>query len=40
MQLVKGLARLRQWLNPWPGNFHMPWVWPEKKSPDEKVFFY
>ena len=17
--------------NPWHGNFHMPWVWPEKK---------
>ena len=19
-------------INPWPGNFHMPWVWPLKKK--------
>ena len=29
---LKDLALLQLWLkfNPWPGNFHMPWVWPLK----------
>ena len=31
-QWVKDLALLQLWpmFNPWPGNFHVPWVWPYK----------
>ena len=46
---VNDLALSLQWLglllwwrfDPWPGNFHMPWVWPKKKTEKEnaKVFF-
>ena len=24
--------------DPWPGNFHMLWVWPKKKKREEKNF--
>ena len=24
------LLHLQLGFNPWPGNFHMPWVWPKK----------
>ena len=29
---------LQVWLkfDPWPGNFHMPWVWPERKKRERK----
>ena len=32
--LVKDLASLLLWrgFDPWPGNFHMPWVWQKKES--------
>ena len=32
--MVKDLALSLLWLgfNTWPGNFHMPWVWPIKKG--------
>ena len=30
---LKDLALLQLWLsfNPWPGNFHVSWVWPLRK---------
>ena len=30
---------LQLWLrfNPWPGNFHVPWVWPFKKEKVKKL---
>ena len=30
--------RSQLWLrfDPWPGNFHMPWVQPEKKKKEKK----
>ena len=36
---LKGPALLQVWLgfNPWPGNFHKPWVWPLKKKKKKKV---
>ena len=24
-------------INPWPMNFHMPWVWPLKKNVQQKL---
>ena len=41
---VKDLALSLQWLgsvpgcrfNPWPGNFHMPYVQPKKKRKEKK----
>ena len=32
--LVQLWCRLQLWLgfDPWPGNVHMPWVWPKKKK--------
>ena len=29
--------QLQLGLNPWPGNFYMPWVWPEKKNKTNKT---
>ena len=39
-QKVKDLALSLQWLglllwrrsDPWPGNYHVPWVWPKKRG--------
>ena len=29
--------KLQLWLgfDPWPGNFHVPWVWPRKEKKKE-----
>lgn len=27
-------SKQRLWFNPWPGSFHMGWVWPKKKKRD------
>jgi len=37
-QWVKGLALLLLWhrLNPWPRNFHIPWMQPQKKKKERK----
>ena len=37
-QGIKDLALLLLWhgFNLWPGNFHMPWVWPKKKKKERK----
>ena len=24
------------WFDPWPGNFHMPWVQPKRKEKEKK----
>ena len=39
VQWVKDLALLQLWLrfNPWPGNFHMLWVWRKKKKKKRKT---
>ena len=31
MALVTAMA----WVQSWPGNFYMPWVWPKKKRKHE-----
>ena len=44
-QQVKDSVLSLQWLrlllwhgfDPWPGNFHVPWVWPKKKK--IKIFY-
>ena len=35
---VKGPVLSLLWcgLDPWPGNFHMSWVWPKKKKKNEQ----
>ena len=40
VQRVKDLALSLLWLgmNPWPGNFHMPRVWPKKKERKKNEF--
>ena len=37
-QWVKDLALPlgQRGFDPWPGNFHTPWVWPKKKKKKKK----
>ena len=45
MQQVKDLALSLQWLglllwrgfDPWPGNFHLLWAWPESQNKNISV---
>ena len=37
-KLPQLLCRLQLWFrfSPWPGNFHMPWVWPKKRNKEKE----
>ena len=40
MSLQQLCSLLWHWFDPWPGNFHMLWLWPKKKEERESLLFF